>query len=79
MTHRFSRTELLIGEEGLNILARSHVAVFGVGGVGSYAVEALARCGVGTLTLVDYDEVCISNINRQVHALESTIGMVKVD
>ncbi|MDP1552254.1 MAG: ThiF family adenylyltransferase, partial [Methanobacteriaceae archaeon] len=79
MTHRFSRTELLIGEEGLNIVARSHVAVFGVGGVGSYAVEALARCGVGTLTLVDYDEVCISNINRQVHALESTIGMVKVD
>lgn len=77
--HRFSRTELLIGPEGLEVLNKSTVAVFGVGGVGSYTVEALARAGVGNLFLVDYDDVCLTNINRQVHALQSTVGKSKVE
>jgi len=77
--HRFSRTELLIGEAGLRILASSHVAVIGIGGVGSYAAEALARAGVGKLSLVDYDAICLTNVNRQVHALESTLGGAKVE
>lgn len=79
MQHRFSRTEILIGPEGLERLSKSHVMVFGVGGVGSYTVEALARAGVGSLTLVDYDEICLTNINRQLHALHSTVGQAKVD
>jgi tRNA A37 threonylcarbamoyladenosine dehydratase len=79
MQHKFSRTEILIGAEGLDRLKQSHVMVFGVGGVGSYTVEALARAGVGRLTLVDYDEICLTNINRQLHALYSTIGKAKVD
>lgn len=79
MQHRFSRTELLIGPEGLNILKSSRVAVFGVGGVGSYAVEALARSGIGSIMMVDFDDVCLTNINRQLHALESTIGQPKVE
>lgn len=78
MQHRFSRTELLIGPEGLDKLARSTVAVFGVGGVGSYAVEALARSGVGKLVLIDYDDICLTNVNRQIHALSSTVGQPKV-
>lgn len=78
MLHRFSRTELLIGTEALQTLKNSHVAVFGIGGVGSYAVEALARSGVGELTLVDDDCVCLTNINRQIHALTRTIGQPKV-
>lgn len=77
--HRFSRTELLIGPEGLDILKNSKVAVFGIGGVGSYTVEALARAGVGALVLVDYDDICLTNINRQIHALKSTVGQSKVD
>ncbi|MEW6698070.1 MAG: tRNA threonylcarbamoyladenosine dehydratase [Bacillota bacterium] len=77
--HRFSRTAMLIGEEGLAKLAAARVIVFGVGGVGSYVVEALARAGVGELTLVDFDTVDISNINRQLHALENTVGGSKVD
>lgn len=77
--HRFSRTELLIGPDGLDTLARSHAAVFGVGGVGSHAAEALCRAGVGTLTLVDYDDICLTNINRQIHALHSTVGRSKVE
>ncbi|MCD6527095.1 MAG: tRNA threonylcarbamoyladenosine dehydratase [Desulfuromonas sp.] len=77
--HRFSRTELLVGKQGVERLAGSHVAVFGVGGVGSYAVEALTRAGIGTLTLVDFDRVCVTNINRQLIAVEQTVGRIKVD
>jgi tRNA A37 threonylcarbamoyladenosine dehydratase len=77
--HRFSRTELLIGKDGLDILKNSKVAVFGIGGVGSFTVEALARAGVGNLVLIDFDEVALSNVNRQLHALQSTVGKPKVD
>ncbi|WP_034638977.1 tRNA threonylcarbamoyladenosine dehydratase [Desulfofalx alkaliphila] len=76
--HRFSRTELIIGSQGLHKLKCSKVAVFGVGGVGSYTVEALARAGVGHLLLVDSDDVCLTNINRQIHALDNTVGQAKV-
>lgn len=79
MLHRFARTELLIGREGLDKLAQSTVAIFGVGGVGSYVVEALARSGVGKLVLVDHDNVSLTNINRQLPALHSTIGLAKVE
>ncbi|MDW7673147.1 MAG: tRNA threonylcarbamoyladenosine dehydratase [Bacillota bacterium] len=79
MLHKFSRTELLIGEEGLKKLADAQVAVFGVGGVGSYTVEGLARAGVGKLVLIDYDDICLTNINRQLHALHSTVGESKVE
>lgn len=79
MQHKFSRTEILIGKEGLEKLKNSTVMVFGVGGVGSFTVEALARAGVGHLILVDYDDICLTNINRQLHALHSTIGEAKVD
>ncbi|MBN4069467.1 MAG: tRNA cyclic N6-threonylcarbamoyladenosine(37) synthase TcdA [Alkaliphilus sp.] len=75
---RFLRTELLIGSEGIEKLRNSKIAIFGVGGVGSYSVEALARCGVGKIVLVDYDKVCITNINRQIHATSTTIGEIKV-
>ena len=74
-----SRTRLLLGSAGLDQLATTSIAVFGIGGVGSYAVEALARAGVGRLTLVDFDVVGISNLNRQVHALTSTIGRPKTE
>jgi tRNA A37 threonylcarbamoyladenosine dehydratase len=77
MLHRFSRTELLIGGQGLERLTRSSVAIFGLGGVGSHAAEALCRAGVGRLVLVDFDRVCISNVNRQLHALEATVGQPK--
>ena len=76
--HRFSRLDLLIGKEGVARLAGAAVAVFGVGGVGSFAVEALARGGVGRLTLVDFDDICLTNVNRQLHALDGTIGRAKV-
>ncbi|MDP3486636.1 MAG: tRNA threonylcarbamoyladenosine dehydratase [Bacillota bacterium] len=79
MLHRFSRTELLIGEEGLKKLQQASVAIIGVGGVGSFTVEALARCGVGKLILVDYDDICLTNINRQLHALSPTLGRSKVE
>jgi tRNA threonylcarbamoyladenosine dehydratase len=79
MLHQFSRNELAIGKEGLEKLKRATVAVLGVGGVGSFAVEALARSGVGRLVLVDRDNVDITNINRQIHALLSTIGRPKVE
>lgn len=79
MEHTFSRTELLIGEEGLGRLQGATVLVFGVGGVGSYAVEGLARAGIGHLILVDFDVVSVSNINRQLPALHSTIGQPKVE
>lgn len=77
MTDQFSRTELLIGKEGIKKLKNSAVAVFGIGGVGSYAAEALARAGIGSLTLIDHDKVCLSNINRQIIALHSTVGQYK--
>ena len=79
MEHEFSRAEMLLGTEGLNILRSSKVAVFGIGGVGSYVVEALARCGVGQLVLIDKDDISISNINRQLHATTKTIGKSKVE
>lgn len=79
MLHSFSRTELLIGKEGMERLKGSKVAVFGIGGVGSYAIEALARSGVGHLVLVDYDDICLTNINRQLHATIKTVGQPKVD
>lgn len=79
MQNQFSRTELLIGNEALKKLNNSRVAVFGIGGVGGYTAEALARTGVGTMDLIDNDTVSVSNINRQIIALHSTIGMYKVD
>ncbi|MDQ0214599.1 tRNA A37 threonylcarbamoyladenosine dehydratase [Oikeobacillus pervagus] len=79
MLHQFSRNELAIGKEGLNILKNSTVAILGVGGVGSFSVESLARSGVGRLILVDKDTVDITNINRQLPALLSTIGQPKVE
>lgn len=79
MHERFARTELLIGPEGLDKLAGFHVAVFGLGGVGSFAAEALARAGIGHLTLIDHDTVSLTNLNRQLVALENTIGSPKVD
>lgn len=79
MQEQFIRTGLLIGEEGIERLQNARVAVFGVGGVGGHVVEALARSGVGTLDLIDNDTVCLSNINRQIVATHSTLGMYKVD
>lgn len=79
MTHRrFDRTARLIGDDGVARLASSTVTVVGVGGVGSYAAEALARSGVGRLILVDHDRVCVTNVNRQVHAVKATLGKSKV-
>lgn len=75
----FSRTELLLGAEAMERLKKARVAVFGVGGVGSYVVEALARSGVGSLDLIDRDTVSLTNINRQIIALRSTVGKYKVD
>lgn len=75
----FSRTELLIGEAGLKKLSASRVAVFGAGGVGGYAIEALARSGIGALDIIDNDVVSVSNINRQILALKSTVGKYKAD
>lgn len=79
MEEQFSRTELLIGEVGIEKLQKAKVAIFGIGGVGSYVVEALARAGVGSFILVDNDEVCVSNINRQIIATHKTVGKAKVD
>ena len=75
----FLRTEMILGPAALDKLRRSHVAVFGLGGVGSYAAECLARSGVGALTLVDQDTVSVTNINRQLCALHSTVGQYKAD
>lgn len=77
--NEFCRTELLIGEEGIEKLHNSKVIVFGIGGVGSFVVEALTRAGVGNLILVDNDTICISNLNRQIHATQATVGNVKVE
>lgn len=79
MDERFSRTELIFGAEAIKKLALCRVAVFGVGGVGGYVVEALARSGVGTLDIIDNDTVALTNINRQIIALTSTVGRDKVD
>ncbi len=79
MVNQFSRTELLIGKEGLEKLALSRVAVFGIGGVGGYTAEALVRSGIGEIDLIDNDKISITNINRQIYALTSTIGRDKVD
>ena len=79
MEEQYSRSELLLGHEAIEKLRHSRVAVFGVGGVGGYAVEALARCGVGTLDLIDNDTVSISNMNRQIIALHSTVGRLKTE
>ncbi|WP_048307713.1 tRNA cyclic N6-threonylcarbamoyladenosine(37) synthase TcdA [Halomonas sp. PR-M31] len=76
---RFGGIRRLYGARAAERFRRSHVVVVGVGGVGSWAVEALARAGIGKLTLIDLDDVCVSNINRQLHALEGTIGRPKVD
>ena len=76
---QYARTRLLLGQDGLDRLRSARVAVFGVGGVGGYVVEALARSGVGALDLVDDDKVCLSNLNRQIIATHSTLGQYKVD
>ena len=77
--HRFSRTQLLIGREGIETLSQRSVMICGIGGVGSYAAEALGRAGVGRITLVDFDDICLTNVNRQIHALSSTVGQPKVE
>ena len=79
MERQFARTALLLGEDAIERLKNCRVAVFGIGGVGGYAVEALARSGVGALDLIDNDTVSESNLNRQIIALHSTIGQYKVD
>ena len=77
--NQFSRTELLFGKDGMAKIYAAKVAVFGVGGVGGYAVEALARSGVGQIDIFDHDKFCITNLNRQLHSLHSNIGKFKVD
>jgi tRNA A37 threonylcarbamoyladenosine dehydratase len=79
MDSRFSRTELLLGEEGMKILKNARVAVFGIGGVGSFASEALVRAGLGMIIIVDYDIIDITNINRQIHATSRTVDLPKVE
>ena len=79
MENQFSRTELIIGKEKVEMLKKSKVAIFGIGGVGSYVVEGLARAGIGNFILVDKDVVSISNINRQIIATHETVGKDKVD
>ena len=79
MQNQYSRTQLLLGAEAMEKLHNSRVAVFGIGGVGGYTVEALARSGVGALDLIDDDKVCLTNLNRQIIATRSTVGQYKVD
>ncbi len=79
MSEKFSRTEILIGEDKLNKLKNAHIAVFGIGGVGGYVTEALARAGVGNIDIIDNDTVSLSNINRQIIATTKTVGLYKVD
>lgn len=79
MTDQFSRTRLIFGQQNIQKLKNSHVIVFGAGGVGSFAIEALARTGIGKLTIVDSDEYSLTNLNRQLYALHSTIGKSKVE
>ena len=79
MLTQFSRTELLLGKEGMERLKNARVAVFGVGGVGGYVCEALVRSGVGSFDLIDDDKVCLTNLNRQIIATRKTVGKYKVD
>ncbi len=79
MLNQFSRTQLLLGEEGMERLFHARVAVFGLGGAGGYTVEALARSGIGTLDLIDDDRICLTNLNRQILATRQTVGKYKVD
>ena len=79
MLNQFSRTQLLLGSEAMECLAEARVAVFGIGGVGGYAVEALVRSGIGALDLIDDDRVCLTNLNRQLYATRKTVGEYKVD
>lgn len=79
MLNQFSRTQLLFGEDGMERLYHARVAVFGIGGVGGYTVEALARSGIGTLDLIDDDRICLTNLNRQILATRKTVGQYKVD
>ena len=79
MLNQFSRTQLLLGPEAMEHLSRCRVAVFGIGGVGGYAVEALVRSGIGALDLIDDDRVCLTNLNRQLYATRKTVGKYKVD
>lgn len=79
MLNQFSRTQLLLGKNGMDKLKNSRVAVFGIGGVGGYTVEALVRSGIGAIDLIDDDKVCLTNINRQIYATRKTVGKNKVD
>ena len=79
MLNPFSRTELIFGKEAMERLASSRVAVFGIGGVGGYAVEALVRSGIGAIDLIDDDKICLTNINRQIYATRKTVGQYKVE
>lgn len=79
MQNQFARTELLLGKEGLEALAAKRVAVFGIGGVGGFTVEALARSGVGAIDIIDNDKISLTNINRQIYATHKTVGRYKVD
>lgn len=79
MLNQYSRTRLLLGAEGMEGLAKARVAIFGIGGVGGFTMEALARSGVGALDLIDDDKVCLTNLNRQIIATRSTVGQYKVD
>lgn len=79
MLNQFSRTQLLLGKDAMEKLAHARVAVFGIGGVGGYTVEALVRSGIGEIDLIDDDKVCLTNINRQIYATRKTIGKYKVD
>lgn len=74
MLNQYSRTRLLLGAEGMERLAKARVAIFGIGGVGGFTMEALARSGVGALDLIDDDKVCLTNLNRQIIATRSTVG-----
>jgi len=76
--HRFSRNELLIGQAGVARLQNATVAVVGLGGVGGYAAEALCRAGIGRLVIIDFDDICLTNVNRQIHAMDGTVGKAKV-
>lgn len=77
--HRFSRTEILLGSEGVAHLGGASVIIFGLGGVGSYSAEALCRAGIGRLLLVDFDDICLTNVNRQIHAMDGNIGKSKAE
>ncbi|MFT5521061.1 MAG: tRNA A37 threonylcarbamoyladenosine dehydratase, partial [Enterobacterales bacterium] len=76
---RFAGVARLYGDEALTIFQRSHVAIIGIGGVGSWVAEGLARSGIGQFTLIDLDEICITNVNRQIHAITETVGLSKTE